>query len=186
MWFPILATAIRIIWVIVEYPLVRRYAIRPDRDWDKYSARLWDVANLIEPVGMIIGFTSIGRIQTLATLRGSLGLAFLFGGITIRWVAIYTLGKYFTYTVLIRNDHRLIRTGLYKHIRHPSYAGALLAHLGIGLAFSNWLTLCFSSIPYLIAAVYRMRVEEEALRQAFGAEYLGYSKASSRLIPGVY
>jgi len=186
MWFPILATIIRVIWVTIEYPLVRRYAIRPDRNWDKHSARLWDLANLMEPLGMIIGFTSIGRIQTLASLSGLVGLAFLLVGITIRWAAIHTLGKYFTTTVLIRNDHRLIRTGLYKHIRHPSYAGALLAHLGIGLAFSNWLTLCFSSIPYVIAAAYRMRVEEQALSQAFGAEYLGYSKTSKRLIPGLY
>jgi protein-S-isoprenylcysteine O-methyltransferase Ste14 len=157
-----------------------------DRDWDKHSARVWDLAHLIEAMGMIIGFTSIGRVQSLASVSGSIGLIMLAGGITIRSIAIYTLGRYFTGTVLIRKDHQLIRTGMYRHIRHPAYAGLLLAHLGIGLAFSNWLTLCFSSIPYVIAAAYRMRVEEQALRDAFGAEYLGYSKISKRLIPGLY
>ena len=129
MWFPILATTIRLIWVIIEYPLVRRYAIPPKRDWDRHSARLWDVANLTEPVGMIIGFTSIGRIHTLATLSGSMGLASLVGGITIRWFAIHTLGKYFTYMVLIMVEHRLIRTCFYKLTRNPLYARTILAHL---------------------------------------------------------
>lgn len=58
-------------WVLLEYPFLRRYRIKPARDWDKHSAKLWDAANLIEPVGMILGFTSIGRIQTGTTLIGA-------------------------------------------------------------------------------------------------------------------
>ena len=182
----ILATVIRLMWVLIEYPYLRRYRVKPTRDWDKHSAKLWDIANLIEPVGMVLGFTNIGRIQTGTYVIGSLGLLFLVAGITIRWVAVYTLGKYFTGTVLIKTDHRLIRTGLYKHVRHPAYAGALLAHLGIGLSFSNWFTLGFSSIPYFVAALYRMRVEEDALADAFGSEYLNYAKTAKRLIPRLY
>jgi len=186
MLLPILATVIRLMMVLIEYPYLRRYRVKPTRDWDKHSAKLWDIANLIEPVGMVLGFTNIGRIQTGSYVIGSLGLLFLVAGITIRWAAVYTLGKYFTGTVLIKTDHRLIRTGLYKHVRHPAYAGALLAHLGIGLSFSNWFTLGFSSIPYFVAALYRMRVEEDALVDAFGSEYLNYAKTAKRLIPRLY
>jgi protein-S-isoprenylcysteine O-methyltransferase Ste14 len=186
MTIPILATIIRLTWVFIEYPYLRRNRIRPAKDWDKHSAKLWDVANLIEPFGMILGFTGIGRIHTGSNLTGWLGLMFLVAGITIRWTAVYTLGKYFTGTVLIKSDHQLIRTGLYKHLRHPAYAGALLAHLGLGLSFSNWFSLALSSIPYFVAALYRMRVEERALEEAFGAEYLDYSKTAKRLIPGLY
>jgi protein-S-isoprenylcysteine O-methyltransferase Ste14 len=183
---PIFAAAIRLIWLIVEYLRSRRYRIKPAQDWDRHSATLWDIANLVEPVGMVIGFTTIGRIQTETQLTGLLGLVLLVIGIVIRWWAIHTLGKYFTYTVLIKDDHRLIRAGIYKHLRHPSYAGALLAHVGLGLSFSNWFSLAFSSIPYFVAAFYRMRVEEQALASAFGAEYIAYTKTSKRLIPRVY
>jgi len=55
--------------------------------------KLWDAANVIEPLGMILGFTNIGRMQTHRTLTAALGLALLFAGIIIRWTAIYTLGK---------------------------------------------------------------------------------------------
>ena len=86
----------------------------------------------------------------------------------------------------IKDDHVLVRSGLYGHVRHPAYTGALLAHLGLGLSFSNWFSLALSSIPYFIAAAYRIHVEEQVLREAFGDEYAAYARQTKRLIPGVY
>jgi len=107
-------------------------------------------------------------------------------GLALRWTAVYTLGKYFTGIVVIKSDHQLVRRGLYNHLRHPAYTGALLAHLGLGLSFSNWISLVLSSVPFLVAAFYRMRVEERALADAFGAEYVAYCQDSKRLIPWLY
>ncbi len=185
MIIPILATIIRAL-MIIEYPYLRRFKVKPLKDWDRNSAKLWDIANAIEPIGMILGFTSIGHIHTGTKLIGSMGLAMLIAGIIIRWSAILTLGKYFTGTVLIKRDHRLIRSGLYKHLRHPAYTGALVAHLGLGLSFSNWFTIVLSSAPYVMAALYRIHVEERALGEAFGDEYLNYSRSTKRLIPKIF
>jgi protein-S-isoprenylcysteine O-methyltransferase Ste14 len=81
-------------------------------------------------------------------------------------------GMFFTTgTIVIKDDHRLIKTGLYRYLRHPAYAGALLAHLGLGLSFANWFSLGLSSIPFLVAAFYRMRVEDQVLKETFGEEY---------------
>jgi len=104
----------------------------------------------------------------------------------IRWMAILTLKKYFTVNVSILKDHRIIDKGVYKFIRHPAYAGSLLSFLGLGLSFSNWLSTLVIFIPILIAFIYRIRVEEKALIQAFGDEYLNYSKTTKRLIPKLY
>jgi protein-S-isoprenylcysteine O-methyltransferase Ste14 len=186
MLLKMLATTIRLIMVVVEYPYVRRHRVKPTEDWDKHSAKLWDVANAIEPVGMVVGFIGIGRIQMLPNLIGLVGLLLLVAGIAVRWTAVFTLGKYFTGVVVIKHNHQLIRTGLYKHLRHPAYAGSLLAHLGLGLSFSNWITLALSTIPYLAAVFYRMRVEERALARAFGAEYQNYARNTKRLIPRLY
>jgi protein-S-isoprenylcysteine O-methyltransferase Ste14 len=135
---------------------------------------------------MILGFAGIGRIQTAPRLIGLGGLLLLLLGYAIRATAIRTLGKYFTGTVVIKSDHQLIRRGLYRHLRHPAYTGTLLAHLGLGLAFASWFSLFFSTVPFLLAAMYRMRVEERALAETFGAEYSAYCQTSRRLIPGVY
>jgi len=183
---PILATVVRAFWLIIEYPYLRRYRVSPAKDWDKHSAKLWDAANAVEPIGMVIGFIGFGRIHTGGNAVGIVGLALLLAGVAFRWAAIHTLGKYFTGTVLIKGDHRLIRTGLYKHLRHPAYTGTLVAHLGLGLSFSNWFSLALSVIPYLVAAMYRMHVEEQALGGAFGEEYITYARNTKRLIPKVY
>jgi len=185
MIIPILATLLRLAWII-ELPYLRRFKVKPRRDWDKRSAQIWDLANGIEPIGMILGFTGIGRINTSSNLIPLFGLSLLVAGVAIRWSAIYTLGKFFTGTVLIMEDHRLVRTGIYKHLRHPAYTGALIAHLGIGLSFSNWFSLTLSVVPFLVAVMYRIHVEEQALREAFGEEYRDYSRGTKRLIPKLY
>ena len=186
MIIPILSTTIRVLWVLIEYPYLRRYKVNPTKDWDKHSASVWDIANAIELVGMILGFTNIGRMKTGGNSIAVPGLALLLVGIIIRWTAIYSLGKYFTGTVLIRKDHRLIQNGMYKHLRHPAYAGALLAHLGLGLSFSNWISFGLSVVPFCVAALYRMHVEERALREAFGEAYTSYARCTKRLIPKLY
>lgn len=186
MLIPIVATAIRLLYVAFEYPYLRRNRIKAAQHWDKHSAKLWDVANAIEPVGMVLGFARIGRMQSAPRIIGLIGLLFLILGYGIRAIAIHTLGKYFTGTVVIKSDHQLIRTGVYRHLRHPAYTGTLLAHLGLGLAFVNWFSLLLSSVPFFLAAMYRMRVEERALAATFGAEYSSYCNTSKRLIPGVY
>jgi protein-S-isoprenylcysteine O-methyltransferase Ste14 len=186
MIFPILATLLRAGWMIIEVPYLRPFKVKPRRNWDKRSAQLWDFANGLELIGMLLGFIGLGRIHTGSNLTAPLGLALLVTGIAIRWTAIYALGKYFTCTVLIKDDHRLIKTGLYKHLRHPAYTGALIAHLGLGLSFSNWFSLTLSVAPYLIAVMYRMHVEEQALTETFGEEYRDYSRGTKRLIPKLY
>jgi protein-S-isoprenylcysteine O-methyltransferase Ste14 len=186
MMIPILATLIRVVWLIIELSYLRRFKVRPSKDWDRRSGQFWDFANAIEPIGMILGFTNIGRIQTGSYLLAPIGLSLLLAGVAIRWTAIYTLGQYFTSTVTIKDEHRLIRAGLYKHLRHPAYTGTLLAHLGLGLSFSNWFSLALSSVPFLVAAVYRIHVEEQALSEAFGEQYLEYSRETKRLIPKLY
>lgn len=186
MTIPILATVIRALWVVIKYPYVRRYKTRPAKDWDKHSARLWDAAHVCELMGIVLGFLGVGRIRTGSNFIGLLGLTLLLAGVSVRWLAIYTLGKYFTGVVTIKDDHRIVQSGLYKHLRHPAYTGALVGHLGFGLSFTNWLSLAFSTLPYLVAAFYRMKVEERALKDSFGEEYERYAKRTKRLIPKIY
>lgn len=183
---PIIASVVRALWLVGEILHQRGQQVKAVKNLDRNSGRLWDAANAIEPVGMILGFAGIGRIQTRSGLVELAGLALLILGIIIRWTAIRDLGRFFTSTVRITDNHRLIRTGIYEHLRHPAYTGSLVAHLGLGMAFANWYSIALSTMPYLFAAMYRMRVEEQALVAEFGQEYLDYARSTKRLIPRVY
>ncbi|MEJ0005055.1 MAG: isoprenylcysteine carboxylmethyltransferase family protein [Steroidobacteraceae bacterium] len=67
-----------------------------------------------------------------------MGIAIVMGGLALRWYSISYLGRFFTVNVAIAADHRLIDSGPYRWLRHPSYSGALLAFLGLGLCMRNW------------------------------------------------
>lgn len=137
-------------------------------------------------IGIITGFTPIGRVRDAGEFIAICGLALMLVGVAVRWLAIYTLGQYFTGRVSILEGQHLVQTGLYRHVRHPAYAGSLLAYLGMGLAVANWISVVLIFFPILLAALYRIRVEEEVLRDTFGQEYADYSIGRKRLLPGIY
>jgi protein-S-isoprenylcysteine O-methyltransferase len=114
------------------------------------------------------------------------GIAIYVVGLSLRWYSIIYLGRFFTVNVAIATDHQLIDGGPYRYVRHPSYTGALMAFLGIGLALANWASLAILVIPIFSVFARRMRVEESALLLGLGAQYRLYMDRTKRLIPGVY
>ncbi len=115
-----------------------------------------------------------------------IGLLLFVIGLAIRWIAIIHLGRFFTVNVAIAQDHKLITTGPYRYVRHPSYTGTLLTFLGFGLCLLNYISLLAIFLPIGIAFLWRMRVEEQALREAFGQRYEEYAARTRRIIPFVF
>lgn len=107
-------------------------------------------------------------------------------GLIVRWYAILYLGRFFTVDVAIQSDQRVIETGPYRFIRHPSYSGALLAFFGLGVCLLNWISLLVLFIPVTIAFLYRILIEEAALVESLGNAYSEYSTRTKRLIPFIY
>ena len=114
------------------------------------------------------------------------GLLILAAGLLVRWAAILNLGNAFSANVAIRNAQRVRTTGLYRFVRHPSYLGLVLIFLAVGIHSRNWISLAIAVVPPTVALLYRIHVEEEALREAFGDEYAAYSRTTKRLLPGIY
>ena len=107
-------------------------------------------------------------------------------GLTLRWYAIVHLGRFFTVNVSIAADHRLIDTGPYRIVRHPSYTGALMAFLGLGLCMANWASLLSLLVPICLVFLRRIHVEEAVLLEALGDQYRDYMRRTKRLIPAIY
>jgi protein-S-isoprenylcysteine O-methyltransferase Ste14 len=107
-------------------------------------------------------------------------------GLAVRVAAVVTLGRAFSANVATRAGQRLKRNGLYRLVRHPSYLGLELILLGFGLHARTWACFAVVLVPPTLAVLYRIHVEEAALRLAFGADYEDYSRGTKRLIPGVY
>ena len=72
---------------------------------------------------------------------GTAALALLVVGLVIRWTAIITLGRSFSTNVAIHATQTVHKTGLFRWVRHPSYAGMLLIFAAIGVSQRNWVSL---------------------------------------------
>ena len=132
-------------------------------------------------MGLAAGFPG----TAIATGRDGLfvaGLAAMVAGIAFRWYSIFVLGRSFTVDVATRPGQKVITSGPYRWIRHPSYTGSLLTLLGILLCCANWLS--FIALACAIAGyAYRIRVEESVLAESLGDEYRDYMRRTRRLIP---
>jgi protein-S-isoprenylcysteine O-methyltransferase len=160
---------------------------RAAADADRGSLRmLWVV------IGLAVGaaFTCANLLPQLvlgpAGILRPVGAAVFAAGILVRWYAILSLGRFFTVNVAIASDHQLVESGPYHWVRHPSYTGALLAFLGLGLCLDNWAALAAMIVPVSVVFFWRMRIEEAALLETFGERYRDYMRRTRRLIPFIY
>ena len=180
--------AISLVWIVSEIVLARfKRSGSATTGQDKSSLRiLWSTIILGIVIGNLLAIYRAGTVSTGSYYFAISGLVLIVVGLVVRWIAILTLWKYFTVDVSIVNEHRLVNTGLYKLVRHPAYTGSLLSFLGLGLVFSNWLSLVVIIVPITLAFVHRIRIEERALTMFFGDQYVRYCAATKRLVPGIY
>lgn len=124
-----------------------------------------------------------------ATLPGSIGwigVAIAVAGVVLRFWSARVLGRFYTRTVTLAQEHRLVRDGPYRFVRHPGYAGVIGLWIGAGLAGGSAIVTAVIAVVILIAYRNRIRVEEAFLRSSFGDEYLAYERATWRLVPFLY
>jgi protein-S-isoprenylcysteine O-methyltransferase len=184
-----IASVLGLIYVLSELGLAlkKRAKAGEARDADRGSLTLlWIVivasVSLAFNIAYALPAAGMGAVPALRFL----GIALFAAGLSIRWYAIVHLGRFFTVNVAIAAGHRVIDTGPYRFVRHPSYTGALMAFLGLALCLANWASLAVVLIPVFLVFLRRMHVEEDALLQALGNQYRDYMHRTKRLIPAVY
>ncbi|KAF8840673.1 hypothetical protein BDN67DRAFT_628509 [Paxillus ammoniavirescens] len=123
-----------------------------------------------------------------------------------------TLGSMFTYELSIRKGHKLITSGAYAIVRHPSYTGGICSGFGLLLCVLSpnlWFVTLSSLLPdpdvktrminvfgyihilmfvgVVVATVQRMQNEDAMLEKNFGEEWKEWARrVPCRLVPWVY
>ncbi|MGH2892030.1 MAG: methyltransferase family protein [Solirubrobacteraceae bacterium] len=116
----------------------------------------------------------------------AVGMALLVAGAALRWSSFWALAQYFTFTVDVSFDQSVVQAGPYRLLRHPGYAGGLLAMAGIAVVYANWVGLAGFVVPCLIIIIWRIRIEEAALLHTTGDQYRAYAAHHKRLVPLVW
>jgi protein-S-isoprenylcysteine O-methyltransferase Ste14 len=97
------------------------------------------------------------------------------------WARLH-IGRNWSGTVTIKQDHELVATGPYGIVRHPIYTGLLLAIAGSALARGEWRGVVAFAIAW--AALWRKLVlEEKWMLELFGEQYAEYRSRVPALIP---
>lgn len=99
------------------------------------------------------------------------------------WARLH-LGRNWSATVTVKQDHELIRTGPYGVVRHPIYTGILLAVLGTALAIGEWRGL-IAFVLFTVGFVIKLKAEERFMSETFGEQYARYRAEVPTLIPFV-
>lgn len=114
------------------------------------------------------------------------GLLLILAGIVLVSWARQEIRGQFSGHVRIQEGHQLIQSGPYRMVRHPGYLGYLMCVLGMGVGFSSLITTAAMIFLLLPGLIYRMRVEERMLVEAFGEDYQQYARQTKRLLPGIW
>ena len=137
-------------------------------------------------VATIWGLVRQPRNLYLLSVHNIVGLALFVIGFTIILIAHFTLWRFYSSTLVIREDHRLITHGVYRFTRHPIYLGGLMISIGAvpvyALSLYGLLTMSALIPVFLI----RIRLEERMLTEEFEDAYRMYKKSTSKLIPFIY
>ena len=135
------------------------------------------------------------------------GSVVLIVGAFVRISCYYYLGKHFTFELSVHDDHKLVTSGPYSVVRHPSYSGNTLIVIGllacqwgegswwkefgigetsIGKAWNS--IMIFILITYTIVVLNRRTDKEDImLRKEFKGQWDEWAKKTpNKLIPGIY
>lgn len=123
-----------------------------------------------------------GRFVPYSVLIIALGFAIQTGrGLLGVWARKH-LGSNWSGEITIKVDHRLIRTGPYRMVRHPIYTAMLDMFLGTTIVSGEVHALIGMALA-AFAYWRKIRLEETNLDEAFGPEYAAYKRETAALIP---
>jgi len=110
------------------------------------------------------------------------GAALTLAGLLVTVWARVHLGRNWSGTMTVKRGHELITSGPYRLARHPIYSGLLLAFVGSALARAEWRGVLAVGIAFW-AFWRKLRIEEQWMREEFGAAYDEYGRRVAALVP---
>jgi protein-S-isoprenylcysteine O-methyltransferase Ste14 len=171
----------------LAYWLAAARDVKPARRRESNANRFLTIA-LIIPAAVLLAAPGT-RLHWLGTrflpdtmIAYWLGLLMVIAGLAFAVWARMHLGRNWSGTVTVKENHELIRSGPYGIVRHPIYTGLLFAILGTAIIVGEWrglLAFCFLTITFLL----KLRREERFMDESFPDTYPSYRMQVPALIP---
>ncbi|KAF7366542.1 hypothetical protein MSAN_00911500 [Mycena sanguinolenta] len=180
--------------------------------WGVAMAEIFVIMGLVSPsvwAEKILHAFALGgnpaKVIISATPTLTIGACLILCGAVIRLACYHELGRLFTFETGIFKNHKLVTSGPYSIVRHPSYLGAMVAYVGLMLYYASagsWVMECaikgsttgrvfgglYALLMFLVVTGLTCRIpkEDEALRNEFGKEWEDWAAGRYALLPFVY
>lgn len=177
-----------IAWWIVRRPFERKA---------RRAGIARDEMKLDERIRLSISLTGLGLIPFLYVAFGFprfadygvrpvlTALGYLTGAasLVMFYLTHKALGRNWSVSLQLRDDHKLVTEGVYARIRHPMYTAFWLWAIAQALLLPNWIAGFSGLVGF--GALYALRVgpEEQLMIDQFGDEYRAYMARTGRLLP---
>jgi protein-S-isoprenylcysteine O-methyltransferase Ste14 len=178
--FDVVFASVYLAWILIESKISKEELNKGKRTSDYGTCELYAIGQ----AAVFLSALWVTYAWHSPNLFHLLGFMLFLGGIAYRLWAIKTLGKYYSHIVREVDAHQIVDSGPYRHIRHPAYAGMILANLGIVIFFFNLITLTLFLSILIPAIILRILIEEKTLFRIGG--YGKFAQNRQRLIPGIW
>lgn len=101
----------------------------------------------------------------------------------LSWSAVSALGRHWRLDAALNPDHRLVRSGPYRLVRHPIYTALLCLLVATGLLLTPWPLFVPALFLFAIGTEIRVRTEDALLASRFGDEFANYRRRVPAYIP---
>lgn len=179
--------------MIVAFFIIQRL-LRPTKGAKSFHGGPFDRGNMLligSATGIGLWLPVLADVSGAFTfpinlLEGLVALAVMMIGLGVRIWAALTLGKFYTTTLMIAEDHKVVTSGPYARVRHPGYLGDMLLWAGFGVLSGNLLVMLIFAVMFVSVYLYRIRAEESILVQELGNDYVQYQRRTRKIIPFVF
>jgi protein-S-isoprenylcysteine O-methyltransferase Ste14 len=175
-------------WWVIRRPFERKA---------KRSAVLHDGMDLREKSVLLVSLTGLGLIpfgyiatgfpaaldQPFSPVRAVLGLLVFVAALALFYATHKALGRNWSVTLAVRQDHALITGGVYRFVRHPMYTAFWMWAIAQALTLQNWLAGPAGIIGFGTLYLLRVRREEALMRETFGPVWDAYAARTPRILP---
>jgi protein-S-isoprenylcysteine O-methyltransferase Ste14 len=148
-------------------------------------ALMWTAVMILPLVAIFTSFLSFADYP-LHPVAFIIGVGVLCPGLWLFYSSHADLGKNWSISLEIREDHQLVTSGVYCLIRHPMYTAIFLQAFAQVFLLSNWLAGPSCLLAFLPMFVLRVGREEQMMHETFGEAYADYMNQTNRLIPHLW
>lgn len=180
-----------IAWFVIRFPHQRRsrktaVTQRVDRTRERILLTVSFCGLFIIPLIYVVGNQPKFADYTFSPAVAWLGVLVFVASLALFYRVHQELGRSWSVTLELRDNHALITHGLYGYVRHPMYTAFWLWALAQALLLPNWVAGLSGFIGFGILFFARVGREERMMLDAFGDAYRAYAARTKRVIPGIY